>query len=99
MRVSAFLYDKSFYIMRGILSNSTCALRRVVREKMTCRAGQLLMHCCIYILFTMSSGLVRMLLFWSIIQSNGGSSRFLNTFLFIFLGLISYNCLYLDMAF
>ena len=32
-------------------------------------------------------------------QSNGGVSRFLNTFLFIFLGLISYNFLYLDMAF
>ena len=32
-------------------------------------------------------------------QSNGGVSRFLNTFLFIYSGLISYNCLYLDMAF
>ena len=32
-------------------------------------------------------------------QSNGGVSRFLNTFLFILLELVSYNCLYLDMAF
>ena len=46
-----------------------------------------------------SSGLVRMLLFRSVMQSNGGVSRFLNTFLFILLGLVSYNCLYLNMAF
>ena len=57
------------------------------------------MDCCICISFAISSRLVRMLLFWSIMQSNGGDSRFLNTFLFIFLGLISYNFLYLDMAF
>ena len=37
-----------------------------------------------------------MLSFWSIMQSNGGDSRFLNNFLFVFLGLISYSCLYLD---
>ena len=45
----------------------------------------------------MSSGLVRMLLLRSVIQSSGGVSRFLKTFLFIFFGLISYNCLYLEM--
>ena len=39
-----------------------------------------------YISFAMSFGLVRMLLFLSIMQSNGGVSRFLNTFLFIFWG-------------
>ena len=31
-----FVYDKSFYIMPRILSNSACALRKVIREKMTC---------------------------------------------------------------
>ena len=40
-----------------------------------------------------------MLLFWSIMQSNGGVLRFLNTFLFIFLKQISYNFLYFDMSF
>ena len=53
----------------------------------------------ICISFAKSYGLVRMLLFRSIMQSSGGVSRFLNTFLFIFLELISYNCLYLDMVF
>ena len=57
------------------------------------------MDCCICISFAISFGLVRMLLFRSIMQSNGSVSRFLNTFLFIFWGLISYNCLYLDMIF
>ena len=47
----------------------------------------------------MSSGLVRMLLLRSVIQSSGGVSRFLKTFLFIYFGLISYSCLYLEMAF
>ena len=47
----------------------------------------------------MSSGLVRMLLLRSMIQSSGRVSRFLKTFLFIFLGLISYSCLYLEIAF
>ena len=49
--------------------------------------------------FAMSSKLVRMLLFWSVMQSNDSVSRFLNTLFFIFLRLISYSCLYLDMAF
>ena len=57
------------------------------------------MDCYVCISFAISSGLVRMLLFRSVMQSNGGVSRFLNTFLFIFLGLVSYNCLYLNMAF
>ena len=57
------------------------------------------MDCCVSISFAISSGLVRMLLFRSVMQSNGGVSRFLNTFLFILLGLVSYNCLYLNMAF
>ena len=57
------------------------------------------MDCCIYISFAMSSGLVRMLLLRSVIQLSGGVSRFLKTFLFIFFGLISYSCLYLEMDF
>ena len=57
------------------------------------------MDCCICISFAMSSGLVRMLLLQSVIQSSGKVSRFLKTFLFIFFGLISYSCLYLEMAF
>ena len=57
------------------------------------------MDCCICISFAISFGLVKMLLFLSLMQSNGSVSRFLNIFLFIFLGLISYNCLYLDMDF
>ena len=57
------------------------------------------MDCCICISFAMSSGLIRMLLFRSVMQSSGGVSNFLKTFLFIFFRLISYNCLYLDMAF
>ena len=32
-------------------------------------------------------------------QSSGGVSRFLNTFLFIYFGLISYSCPYLEMNF
>ena len=47
----------------------------------------------------MSFGLVKMLLFLSVMHSSGGVSRFLITFLFIFFGLISYSCLYLEMAF
>ena len=57
------------------------------------------MDCCKCISFAISYGLVRILLFQSVMQSNGGVSRFMNTFLFILLGLFSYNFLYLDMAF
>ena len=32
-------------------------------------------------------------------QSSGGVSKFLNTFLLIFIGFFSYSCLYLDIAF
>ena len=51
--------------------------------------GRLLMDCWICISFAMSSRLVRMLLFWSVMQSSGGVSKFLKTFLFIFFGLVS----------
>ena len=61
--------------------------------------GRLLMDCCICISFAMSSRLVRMLLFRSVMQSSGGVSKFLKTFLFIYFGLVSYSCLYFDMAF
>ena len=58
------------------------------------------MDCCICISFAMSFGLVRMLLFRSVMQSSGGVSKFLKiSFLFIYFGLISYSCLYLEMAF
>ena len=57
------------------------------------------MDCCMCISFAISFGLVKMLLFLSVMQSSGGVSKFLKTFLFIFLGLISYSCLYLEMAF
>ena len=57
------------------------------------------MDCCICISLVVSSGLVSVLFFWSIMQSNGGVSKSLNTFLFIFLELISYSFLHLDMAF
>ena len=57
------------------------------------------MDCCICISFAMSSRLIRMLLFWSVMQSSGGVSRFLKTVLFFFFGLISYSCLYFKMAF
>ena len=88
LRVSTFVYDKSFYIMPKVLSNSTCALRRVIREKMTCWYSILIANRLLYMIFffAISFGLVRMLFFQSIMQSNGGVSRFLNTFLFIFLG-------------
>ena len=48
--------------------------------------GLLLIDCCAYISLAMSSGLVRMLLFMSKMQSNGGISWFLKTILFIYLG-------------
>ena len=44
------------------------------------------MDYCICISFAMSSRLVRMLLFLLVMQSSGGVSKFLKTFLFIFLG-------------
>ena len=36
LRVSGFVYDKSFYVMPKILSNSASALRKVVKEKVAC---------------------------------------------------------------
>ena len=47
----------------------------------------------------MSSGLVRMLLYLSMMQSSGGDSFSLKIFLLIFLGLLSYSCWNLDMVF
>ena len=32
LKISAFVYDKSFYIMPKVLSNSTCTLRKVIRK-------------------------------------------------------------------
>ena len=61
--------------------------------------GLLLIDYCMCISLAMFSGLVRMLLFLSMIQSSGGVSWFLKIFLFIFFGLVSYSCLYFDMAF
>jgi hypothetical protein len=51
--------------------------------------GRLLMDCCMCISFAMSSGLVKMLLCLSMIESRGEVSEFLNTFLFTFLGFFS----------
>ena len=61
--------------------------------------GLLLIDYCICISFAMSSGFVSILLFWLVMQSSGGVLMFLKTFLFIFLGLVSYNFLYLDTTF
>ena len=61
--------------------------------------GLLLIDCCMCISFAMSSGLVSMLLFLSLMQSNGGVSWFLKTLLFIYFGFFSYSCLYFMMAF
>ena len=47
----------------------------------------------------MSSGLVNMLLDSSVMQSSGGDSVFLKTRLCILFGVMSYVCLYFDMAF
>ena len=61
--------------------------------------GLLLIDCWLCISLAMSVGFVSMLLFASVMQSNGGDSWFLKTLLLIFLGLLSYNILYLYMAF
>ena len=47
----------------------------------------------------MSSGLVNMLLDSSVMQPSGGDSVFLKTRLCILFGVMSYVCLYFDMAF
>ena len=59
----------------------------------------LLLDCCMCIPLAMSKGLVSILLYLSVMQSRGGDSWLLKTFLCIRLGLLSYSCLYLDMAF
>ena len=61
--------------------------------------GQLLIYCCICILFAISSQLVCILLFWLVMQSNDGVSKFLNTFLFISFGSIFYSFIYIDKAY
>ena len=52
-----------------------------------------------WISLAISDGFVSMLLYLSVMQSRGGASWLLNIFLCIRFGLISYNCLYLFMAF
>jgi hypothetical protein len=47
----------------------------------------------------MSSGLVKILLCLSVNESSGDVSLFMKTCRLIFLGLISYSCWYLEMAF
>ena len=59
----------------------------------------LLIDYCMCISFAISSGFISILLIWSLMQSNVGVLTFLKTFLFIFLGLILYNSLYLDISF
>ena len=54
------------------------------------------MDCCICISFAMSYGLVRMLLFRAV---KWWDFKIFKCFLFIFLELISYSFLYLEMAF
>ena len=49
--------------------------------------------------FAISSKLVNTLLDLSVMQSNGGDSVFLKTRLCILFGVMSYVCLYFDMAF
>ena len=61
--------------------------------------GLLLIDCCLWISLAMSTGFVSILLCLSVMQSIEGVSWFLNIFLLIFLGFLSYSCLYLDMAF
>ena len=57
------------------------------------------MVCCKYISLAISSGFVMMSPFWFRLQSSGWVLLFLKTFWWIFLGLLSYNCLYFEMAF
>ena len=57
------------------------------------------MVCCEYILLAISSGFVMMSPFWFRMQSSGYILLFLKTFWWIFLGLLSYNFLYFEMAF
>ena len=46
-----FVYDKSIYIMPRILSNCTCALRTVVREKMACWYSRSIIDGLLYMYF------------------------------------------------
>ena len=56
--------------------------------------GLLYVYLCCYVI-----RVVKMLFCLSIIESKGDVSKFLKTFLFTFLGLFSYSCLYFDIAF
>ena len=57
------------------------------------------MVCCKYISLAISSGFVMMSPLWFRMQSSGWVVLFLKTFWWIFLGLLSYSCLYFEMAF
>ncbi len=61
--------------------------------------GLLLIDCWKWISLAMSDGFVSMLLYLSVMQSSGGVSWLLKTFLCILFGFFSYSCLYLAMAF
>ena len=58
----------------------------------------LLRDCYTCVSFAMSCGFVSILLLWLAMLFSGGVSKFLNTFMFIFWGLVSYSFLYLDMT-
>ena len=57
------------------------------------------MVCCEYISLAISFGFVMMSPFWFKMQSSGWVLLFLMTFWWIFFGLLSYSCLYFEMAF
>ena len=57
------------------------------------------MDCWKWISLAMSNGFVSMLLYMSVIQSSGGVSWLLKTFLCILFEIFSNICLYLDMDF
>ena len=61
--------------------------------------GLLFFVCWLYISFAMSSRLVYLLLDLSVMQSSDGDSVFLKTRLCILFGVMSYVCLYFDIAF
>ena len=60
--------------------------------------GLLVMVCCEYISLAISFGFVMMSPFWFKMQSSGWILLFLKSFWWIFFGLLSYSCLYFQMA-
>ena len=50
-------------------------------------------------MYFICNGLVQMVLFCSVLQSKAVVSCFQNNFLFLSIGLIPYNCLYLEITF